>query len=310
MTSMPTFGFGIYVVLLLMMLSVAFATGTASRCPHCGGNFQSCTWGTSKTCPTIDVVSANALVVAAGTGALTLLGLIKPRFLKIFSRVALESILALVKRSEPGTTFTIDKTTKPTAILTAIANGLTTLEIASFKLCEILEDLTDADERDNMKYKMECLKTSSDVRAKLPALGLSGLMDSGVLTFMWAKVSSFVLEKGMQVKLNMELPDASRDRNAADLTAKIVRPSSFIEYSEMMNLFGLYMHSLAICSYLVLADFWEHVVYDTIRLRNESWKFAHELMLIMFRRVEDSGGTLTLGNVYDESHLNSLMLAL
>ena len=76
----------------------------------------------------------------------------------------------------------------------------------------------------------------------------------------------------------------------------------------MMNLFGLYMHGLAICSYLVLADFYEHAIYDTIRMRGESWEFAHELMLIMFRRVEDSGGNpLTLANVYNELYLNTVV---
>ena len=39
----------------------------------------------------------------------------------------------------------------------------------------------------------------------------------------------------------------------------------------------------------------------------EMWQLAHELLMVMFRRIEDSGGRLTLGNVYDESYLNTVM---
>jgi hypothetical protein len=49
-------------------------------------------------------------------------------------------------------------------------------------------------------------------------------------------------------------------------------------------------------------------VFDTTRLRGETWQFAHELMLVIFRRIEDSGGRFHLGNVYNELYLNSLMV--
>ena len=42
-----------------------------------------------------------------------------------------------------------------------------------------------------------------------------------------------------------------------------------------MNLFSLYVHGLGVCSALVLADFYEHVIFDTIRHRGESWQLAH-----------------------------------
>ena len=113
----------------------------------------------------------------------------------------------------------------------------------------------------------------------------------------------------MQIKLSGA--DTKVEATSSELSAKVVRPETFVQFAEMMNLFTLYMHGLQICSVMVLADFFEHVVYDTIRQHGNTWEVAHELMLITFRRVEDSGfnGTakLNLGNIYDELYLNSVV---
>ena len=129
-------------------------------------------------------------------------------------------------------------------------------------------------------------------------------MDTGILTFMLAKVSGFVMNKEMEIKLqgNKKSSDSS-----SDLTAKLVRPANMVECSEMFNLFILYVHALAISNVLVVIDFIEHAFYDTVRRREKSWQFAFELVLVMFRRIEDSGGRLNLGNVYEETYLNTVM---
>ena len=36
-------------------------------------------------------------------------------------------------------------------------------------------------------------------------------------------------------------------------------------------------------------------------------EFAFELVVVMFRRIEDSGGRLNLGNAYEETYLNTVM---
>ena len=45
-----------------------FISPVGAVCPHCFGNFPSCTFDTDQKCPTIDVPTANAAVVAAGVG--------------------------------------------------------------------------------------------------------------------------------------------------------------------------------------------------------------------------------------------------
>ena len=119
-----------------LLLLLLFIQGAGATCPHCFGNFASCTFDSDAKCPAVDVVTANAAVVAAGAGVLTLTNIIKPKFLRMFSKSTLDSLLVLLKRPMPGTVKTITATTKGTEILSAISYGQLTHESALFQLAE------------------------------------------------------------------------------------------------------------------------------------------------------------------------------
>ena len=299
-------------VLIMIVLFMAPIV-QAAPCPTCSNCLPGCTFSTTGTpCPFTRTVAANVAVVAGGVGALNIAGLLKPRFMRLFSKVAFETVLALVRRKEPGTTVVIDIDTKVPEILLAVSNGLLTMDNAVLRLCELIEDAASDADRAKLTRRLDNLKSACDIRHKANDTAASGLFEAGVLTFMWAKVSEFVMTKDMQVKL---VSDFKEDGTSAPVgssrtggAAKIKRPSDSFEFAEMMNLFGMYLHALGVSNWLELSDFYEHVVYDTTRLRGETWQFAHELMLVIFRRIEDSGGKLTLGNAYHEVYLNALMV--
>ena len=90
-------------------------------------------------------------------------------------------------------------------------------------------------------------------------------------------------------------------------SSDIFRPQRMEDFAEMINLFIMMAHALAVTSVLVLTDFFESAVFDTIRLRNRSWQVAHELLLVMFRYVEDSGGQKKLSSICNEGHLTTLL---
>ncbi|KAL3903892.1 MAG: hypothetical protein SGPRY_011496, partial [Prymnesium sp.] len=79
------------------------------------------------------------------------------------------------------------------------------------------------------------------------------------------------------------------------------------EFSEMINLFVMIAHAFAVAHVIVLSEFFAAAVFDTIKLRGESWQVAHEVLLVMLKRVEDSNGRLTLATVHDELYLNSVL---
>ena len=94
------------IFLLLVFSSLQMVGAT---CPNCHGSFTSCDYDNTNVCAGITAVAANVATVVAGTGALTLKGIIKPRFMRILSQISTEAILSLSTRPEPGTPFVIDR---------------------------------------------------------------------------------------------------------------------------------------------------------------------------------------------------------
>ena len=107
-------------------------------CPNCHGSFASCTFDRSGTCAGVAAVATNAASVAAGTGMLTLRGLIKPRCMQILSQVSTEAILALCKRPEPGTPFTFGAGVTGMKVLGAINMGQITYDFAAASIMNLI----------------------------------------------------------------------------------------------------------------------------------------------------------------------------
>eukprot|EP00966_Prymnesium_polylepis_P096170 2228590-Prymnesium_polylepis.1 len=218
-------------------------------------------------------------------------------------------MLAIAKRPEPGRTFDITVDTTGTAILNAINLGMVSIQTAVMKMAGLIE-VADADVQARLRGRLECLKV---VRNDKFTLTTSSVADVGMFACIWGKVSEFVTKRVMQVHLGAAAIAGSVDRDGGDGTMSLTvrstihRPSSMEEFAEMINLFIMMCSGLGVMSALVLTDFFEHAVYDNIRLRGRTWQLAHEVMLIMFRRVEDSGGRLSLAKICDECHLGTLL---
>lgn len=291
---------GPYIVLLLFNL-VALVE---SVCPHCSGNFASCTWDNNQRCPTVTVVAANAAIVAGGAGALVLAELIPKRFLRVFQRSALETIRSLVRRPQPGTQFELTATTSGPSILSAIQTGQIEVEAAIFRIAELLEEATDETRR-SLVSRMETLRTFKGAQI---SVGKRTAVDCGVYSYLWGKLTQLVIKGEMLTKVALDVPQAgeSSTEGSSSFAAVISRPKTETQFFEVMNLFVMFASALGLCSVLIITGFFENVVFDTIR-RGESWQLAHELLLVMFRRIEDSGGRLSFANAYNESYLNAVV---
>ena len=94
-----------YCALFLLFL---FLSQVDAVCPHCFGIFNGCTFDTNSKCPSVETVSANARVIAAGgVGVLSLVALIRPPYLRTFTLATIELLLAVVRRPAPGTEFEV-----------------------------------------------------------------------------------------------------------------------------------------------------------------------------------------------------------
>ena len=277
-------------------------------CPGCAGNIASCTYDTNGKCPTIDVPTTNAALVAglatvsAGV-TLTLTNIVSPRFLRMFSRAHLQAVLSLVRRPQPGTIFEIKPNTKLAAILTAVSNGLITMEQATLAMAGFVDDETNAEAKKLLMEKFKLLTSTKDLKAF--STGSATATDLGVYSWLWGKITNFVAERGMQTA-KVDVPTESAQATSV-LSTSIKRFTNQVDFYESLNLFIMFSVALGLCTAVPAAEFIEYVVFDTIRMRGKPWQIACELFLVMLRRIEDSGGKLTLQNCINDTHLNTVL---
>ena len=307
------FFFSSWSLLVALLLLCSYGV-SAVRCPHCSNQFASCNYnGADLGCPTMTTVATNAATIVKGIGTLSIASIIAPRFLRLFRQTHLDSLLHLIKRPMPGTAFSITMDTTASALLNAVQYGLTSTHNLLFAIGDLLDEARakgEAGAADVAKCKdhLDLVKTLGRMDTCSSGPESSTAYACGILSFVWGKVSIFVMNECMDVHRVLDISEAkSSDNTSSTFTAKIHRAQTMEQFSEMMNLFAMYAHALSFGNFMVMSHFYEHAVYDTIRLRHEAWSFSQELLLIMFRRVEDSGGKITLSTVYEETYLNTVM---
>jgi hypothetical protein len=155
--------------------------------------------------------------------------------MKILSQISTEAILFLSTRPEPGTPFVIDRTTSGMKILGAINMGQITYDFAVASIKHLIDhvDVTVATAAASIaKYRgmMESLKGKANQRGDGPA-------DTGVLNYLWANISEFVVKRDAGAKLLLDSA-ASTSSSVTQMAATLYRPKTMEDFSEMMNLNG------------------------------------------------------------------------
>ena len=235
-----------------------------------------------------------------------------PRFIRAVGSGALAVVTLLANKPAKGTAFEFDTDTAPNVIMAAIAVGRYTTAEALLRIAELQAGL-DPDEASGADLKkmqkldrlLKLLEAAGKVNTFNATVSAS---DGGVYTFLWGKVTDFVYNKEMQVKVQLpgnENKDSDGNASSKVFSASIRRLSDEMEFAEALNLFIMFTSAVGLVTAPIMTQFLEFVVFDTIRQRGESWQVAGELLIVMLRRIEDSGGSLTFANVFNESHLNA-----
>ena len=99
----------------------------------------------------------------------------------------------------------------------------------------------------------------------------------------------------------------SSGSTASVLSTSVKRFADPVDFFEALNLFIMFCTALGLCTAVAVTEFLEHTVFDTIRMRGKTWQVAHELFLVMLRRIEDSGGKLNLVNCINDTYLNTVL---
>lgn len=237
---------------------------------------------------------------------------ILPRFIRAIGGAAIHFIQLLSAQKGPrGTPFEHTIDTSGHAILSAIGAGVYSMNEALLRISELQDGLDETEGGERKFKKLDRLLKMLEAAAKTGTVaGGHAAAQSGVFTFLYAKNMEFVEGKEMQVKVKLadvanRVKENEDECKPCEFSAKVARVNTEMEFAEILNLFVMFCAALGLADAPVLCQFLEFVVFDSIRQRLEPWQVAQELLLIMLRRIEDSGGTFTLVNVYNESHLNA-----
>jgi len=271
---MPVFGslsaFYLFFLGSILLGDIVYVFAAGSSCPTCFGNLAGCSFSTDGGCPASKALSENVATVAAAAAATAvaagtvfkLQDLVSLRFLRMFSASSLAMVLRLVSKPAAGTEFVLNASTKLSTAFAAVRNGQATLEQVLVGYAELADDAAEEHQKVALRerYKMVCEARDMGM---LAAKGESPLGDAGHWTFLWSKVSAFVIARGMETSVTLEGNPATSTTTSTTISIKSFNEST--EFFEAMNMFLLFSTALGLVSSWVLTEFYEYFVYDTIR---------------------------------------------
>ena len=150
--------------LFWIVLTFAVANSPVeATCSTCFGYGVGCSFGTDGKCPAIDEPSSNrAIIAGTGPGAISLAKCISPRFLRMFTRAELSTVITIASKPPPGTPVTITATTKLKAICVYLEQGLVSLEQVNILYAGFVDDENDALKRKGLMDNLRLLSLMKD----------------------------------------------------------------------------------------------------------------------------------------------------
>jgi len=290
----------------LMMFGIIFIQPiAATNCPFCFGNIPTCTFGAASgaACPAEVVPRENAAIITgSATGSLKLAGCLAPRFLRMLTRSELSTVTTLANRPPPGTAVTFTKTTKLKDLMVYMKQGLISKEQIEVTFAEFIDAESNAEKKKELRENVKFLINAVD--------GAAGMDEDpgGLYTWLLGMVVSFVLTGTVVTTATLSSGSTTASTSTAKHKTKIPRPTSLINLLEILNLYVMFFVALGLGPTSVITSFIQCVVIDSIVVRKYEWYVAFELMIVLFRKIENSvGNKFNLGNVIDEVHLNSAL---
>ena len=313
--SVAVYQYGLVMIPLLVLGGLG---GVGAVCPSCGSSIASCTYDTDQRCPTITIVATNASAMA-GVGVVstvTLATLIRPRYLRIFGTNALQALVAMRRRPAAGTPFSITADTSKGDIVQAISAGRISQMEAVEQLAQQLSGVEAEEEGEEKTRKLANITRSLDLlrtlkETAIPDAGGSEhgpTVPTGDYTFTFAKVSREVADgvAKSSTTASLNAGTTTTQRATSVHSARIVYPKTESEFGAALNLWLMISSGLG-TSPTELTAFLQYVVYETILDRGHPWQLAVCLFVAFIRKVEESGGALSLRKATEEVYLAGMM---
>ena len=265
-------------------------------CPHCKDTILPA-GHTATACPLIIELTKNANIFTQKTlgSSPTVAYSMTHELAMQFTRPVVDAIVGLACAPVQGVQidFTDATYSQANAVVKAAIYGHCSFSEATAILAERLDGAADQLAVDKIRGAMESLKTAGESAVNSA---------TGTLLFIWSKVSN-VLPKRTDFTFKL---DAGKSK-ATSLSVTLVRPANESEFFEVTHLFIMTIVALGVASYTIVGKFVDDVIFGTTRMK-ESFKVAHELVLLYFREIDmDPARALHMGNVFRRGGQDTLL---
>ena len=255
-----------------------------------------------RTCTGMATVQANVGAIAtAGAAAITLVGLFKPRVLRVFNTQVLTALKQYATAPVSGTPFTFEGREWTDVVASVISGKCHKSEAQLFFSQEIhrVSQLGDEGQRAAQLASLEAqFKLLGGIEERA-STSTSATATTGALIFVLGKCSEVVLAKDGKTSLS--------EKDKGSLNSKIYTPTTAEEFFEILSLFQAMMVQLGLAPLMVIFDFVQNTVWLPLRQPNCNWMLAHELLVAYLDRVDQSvDRSLNLTNVYQREGVDAM----
>ena len=282
---------------LALVLFMYALDGVYGVCPHCKDSIAGCTGG--NDCPLFKEHTANtALFTTRVLGSAPRVTYsFPPELAAAFPRAVCEAVMGLACAPAPGAEIDLENDAKYAtcrAVVQAAAFHHCSVAEASTVLSARLEDATAEVDILKIRGSMDALKLVQDSVVE---------MTQRVHSFLWSKVSTVVMRRGSAAhRLSVSVK-----AKASELTVTLKRPATEFDFCDMLHYYQMVLVGLGLASYWVVSRFLDDVVWATRRMK-ESWKVAHELLVLYLAEVgRDPTSAITMGTVFRRGGQDTLM---
>ena len=310
-----------YMLFILMMLKqiggadAVTCTTCFDQCPGCAGG-AACPFFT-RTAANAAIVSGAALAAGAAT-TLSLANLLPLSFLRVLTRGTLDALRTVARRPPAGTPVDLSTMTEA-QLIDAVQTGNTTYQDAIREISGRLPGATQV-EVARLNAMQSTLTNMEKAGGNLGSVGELATNGSylGAYTYAYAQAGRVARhgrtgDTASLDLLTLDNEEGSEVEKARSQSARIIRPKSATEFSDMLNSWIMICHATGLANVLITGAFLREIVYDGMSLQGLEWEVAHELFLVYLEALETStDATLTMATVFrrgsQDTHLQRAML--
>jgi hypothetical protein len=273
-----------------IMVACWLDSSAAVTCYTCYDQVAGCTGGAA--CPLQAGTAANVVALAAAGGTIAVASLLPLSYVRHLPSQVLRTLAAITRRPADGAPPDLAAMTL-VQLQECLDNGRIEVSAYRSELSNRLSDpATAAAQITRIAAMLQAVQTVPEGRGANNKI--DGIATDGPIGYLVAVASLIVASGNRSYSSGVGTPGGSSSQ--ASMSIKV--PSKASSFFELIMVWQALAHATGSANYLASTPFVQQVVFNSISSLGMTWQEAYCLFIVYIEAIEDSRGTLNLGNVY------------